>query len=926
MSRLGLLLLLASLAASASATGDSYFGQQRDLAERLRGLEASLAASGQSLADPAPQLPPPEPLHLALGSLDSLLRELAESGALVNALEELRSAVDGTSLMAAAASSTIGQCATDGLNFANNIANYYNATISNCKRNGTLDCACSRQRSQKLTASSWILKVLDSFGKVPAGFLSGNTFWIGDYEQCTKLAVHQSGGNFKGQYCTLYMPINLDMSGALVASSSKCSNNSDPLQKGRKLAQSSVLRYGFCVPNSCDGSLLNQTLFSPLLLNITNNLLNQMLKGKLDKPLKKLPFIGINCHSPAKDRLKDDGFAIAMIVLLAFFAFLLIVGTAYEYLDYGPRAEAFPLKASQPGEMSRAEYYASVSGFQKALLAFSVIGNGKKVLSMEAKAGQLDCIHGIRFISMTWVILGHTYYFAAKYVANLVDFMQILKEFSSQAVLNATVSVDSFFVISGLLMTYLFLSTTNKRKGRNLRSVYHWIMYYVHRYIRLTPVYAIILGLDIGLFKYLTDGPLWNQEGVEINNCKDSWWYNILYVNNFFGVDDLCMGHSWYLAIDMQIYWVAPPVLVLFWFFAPGAILILTALIALHFGLNAYVEWDWDFPPNAAWTLAPQQFNPNPLVGLWYFKYDYVPTYTRCGTYCIGMLFGYALYRIHKRSGALKYHINRWLNLAIWLLMAVAACWVLYGLWPISRGDISPKSFNIFYAAANRLIWGVAVGWVVFACVTGNGGPVNTLLSSPYIFPFSRLTYCAYLIHPFVMYYEYSGADRPVYFKDHYTFVYYFFAHFTVAYALAFILSLAFESPILTLEKLILPRDTSDRKQRPATPPVTAAAAPASQPPQPPRAQSPPPATFEAPPTELKVMPRTPTESDHGSSTASSPSSPRTLSSLPPTSPWNSIAFPDSDRPDSSVVYDSGSGSGEDGGRSNPAFRSDQHF
>jgi peptidoglycan/LPS O-acetylase OafA/YrhL len=50
---------------------------------------------------------------------------------------------------------------------------------------------------------------------------------------------------------------------------------------------------------------------------------------------------------------------------------------------------------------------------------------------------------------------------------------------------NATVSVDTFFVMSGFLLCYLFLERMKKTNGKSIKSVQFWIMYYVHRYIRL---------------------------------------------------------------------------------------------------------------------------------------------------------------------------------------------------------------------------------------------------------------------------------------------------------------------------------------------------------------------------------------------------------------------------------------------------------
>ena len=46
----------------------------------------------------------------------------------------------------------------------------------------------------------------------------------------------------------------------------------------------------------------------------------------------------------------------------------------------------------------------------KILLCFSVYSNGKKILSRVKLEGSIDCIHGIRFFSMCWVVMGHTWY------------------------------------------------------------------------------------------------------------------------------------------------------------------------------------------------------------------------------------------------------------------------------------------------------------------------------------------------------------------------------------------------------------------------------------------------------------------------------------------------------------------------------------
>jgi hypothetical protein len=55
-----------------------------------------------------------------------------------------------------------------------------------------------------------------------------------------------------------------------------------------------------------------------------------------------------------------------------------------------------------------------------ALHCFSVLNNGRKILSMKvtASSDNFGCIHGIRFFSTCWVVLGNTAYIVSDRVMN----------------------------------------------------------------------------------------------------------------------------------------------------------------------------------------------------------------------------------------------------------------------------------------------------------------------------------------------------------------------------------------------------------------------------------------------------------------------------------------------------------------------------
>jgi hypothetical protein len=46
---------------------------------------------------------------------------------------------------------------------------------------------------------------------------------------------------------------------------------------------------------------------------------------------------------------------------------------------------------------------------KEVLTAFSIYSNGKKLLSTKSPADTLHSLHGIRFITVCWVVWGHRY-------------------------------------------------------------------------------------------------------------------------------------------------------------------------------------------------------------------------------------------------------------------------------------------------------------------------------------------------------------------------------------------------------------------------------------------------------------------------------------------------------------------------------------
>jgi len=245
-----------------------------------------------------------------------------------------------------------------------------------------------------------------------------------------------------------------------------------------------------------------------------------------------------------------------------------------------------------------------------------------------------------------------------------------------------------------------------------------------------------------------------------------------------------CMGWSWYLANDMQFYWISPFMLIpLFYSKIFGTISCLCFILA-NFISAALISKHYEY------VIGGNQKDN--------FNNMYIKPWCRVGPYAVGIFLGYVLYKTK-----CKVKMNKFVNILGWLCATGLALVVLYGQYNEGTEPKFTEETSALYTATHRTVWGMTVAWVIYACATGYGGPVNALLSWKGIIPLSRLTYCAYLVHPLVQA-VYYGSRRTLMRWYDLEIIYLFLAHLCVSYAAAFLVSLAFESPMMALEKVLL--------------------------------------------------------------------------------------------------------------------------
>jgi len=659
---------------------------------------------------------------------------------------------------------------------------------------------------------------LDALGKPPSGLLAGNVMaWPGSYSECTKMIVG-------AHYClaSINVPIKLNI--------------------GIAADKESVdIAWGICAPKQCseqDMTKLLEELFS--VLNRTG--IRVKLKPKYPYPDAK----AVNCNKRSEYKIG----VIITLSLCGLIVFLCLVGTLMDLIISFTTPHSSPVNKSKgfmpirngsiatdhqetphvPNPNGNANHDSfgttqhttddtpaiqpspeeNVTGgptlpsyHQKKtkphvvirfFLCFSLIQNTNRIMDTQVPRGAITSVNGMRVLSMFWVILGHTHLqFSQTCFANAAIGIPAAKQkFPFQVVNNASLAVDCFFFLSGLLVAYVSFRHMEKKRGQ-----LPLFKYYFHRFWRLTPTYMFVLLFYMKLRGFLGEGPMWfTWQSTTL--CDKYWWTNLLYINNFYPKDwnDMCMQWGWYLANDMQFYVIAPIILfTAYRFRLRGLIASVGSLMSASFITTAVIYYYYNHAPGKPAGSGSIHDDTSSM--------SYDKPYCRIAPYLVGMTLGFLL--LYTRDWKMSKVPSYLFNVAGWIVAIALALSTLYGPFKTVRKNNQQPFTRVedtMYGTFARFSLSLALAWVIFACHRGLGGLVDKILSARFWMPLSRLTYCAYLVHLIALgalVRSYKTANT--YDDVHMAFIY--GGVVVISYAAAFIVSVCVEFPVMQLEKLL---------------------------------------------------------------------------------------------------------------------------
>ncbi|XP_055913781.1 nose resistant to fluoxetine protein 6-like [Eupeodes corollae] len=598
-----------------------------------------------------------------------------------------------------------------------------------------------------------VARFFDSWGKFPSGILYGHLRDLGNYDQCVKTSVelNETIGIATGKYCTASFPLT---SPTTFSENDLSLLRENPLDEKISLRNVIRIKIGVCIPDTCSPVLITQ-IFQRVLANVLNGTLSEVTVSGCS--VNKTP--------------EYEALDIFAIVLFSTIGGLMVLSTFYDLFT-----STFEKKPKQ------------------LLMAFSVISNGRKLFMINTKKSpnSIDCLTGIRVFSMIWVLHCHNYmFYATQNLINFSDSLSWYKKPWSMVVLMGTVSVDSFFLLSGLLVAWLGLRELDKTKGK-----LNVPMMYFHRYIRLTPALAAVVLFYVTLIKFIGSGPFRQTYNKASETCEDSWWATLLYVQNYVAPEKMCIMQSWYLAIDTQLYFLSPLVLIPLWKWGRRYVPVLIVLALLSIGCTIATFFSEGYTSLIGFGEAERT------------RRVYFPTHTRYSVWLVGICLGYFMH-LNRQKSMRPPMVFRMIG---WIICFTTLLSIIFGpYFTIS----SSESASVFHAASyeslKRVSWSIALAWIVFACHFGFGGIVNSILSHPIWQPLGRLNYCMYLVHITVQTINFGTVRTDAYFSDYRLYLT-FWSTFGISVLVSTVLSLSFEAPVLVIEKVLFSKSHQNEK------------------------------------------------------------------------------------------------------------------
>ncbi|KAB0804317.1 hypothetical protein PPYR_01287 [Photinus pyralis] len=610
-------------------------------------------------------------------------------------------------------------------------------------------------------------------------------FHVDDYDRC--MALKQ-----KALYCSVTIQLS-----PFHTNHSKVWKTIEKVISNEKYYRHDRLRHMICVRQFCPSTSKKISI----LKHDETSLKDEISECYSDK-YAHLDLNGsvtqIRCETD-QPRYSLDLLDICIAALYGVILLFLIIGTVYE--------GTARLKTKE-------EYEALTTSTCGSIIScFSLIKNWKRLAgkSTNVDVRPLKCMNGLRTCNIMAVILSHTFILSLAVPSVNPTFLETASEKPVyMLVMNGTVVIQTYFVMAGWLLSYNFFKIFEKEKRLKISYI---ILAFVQRYIRLTPCLALVIAFNATWLYHLGSGPFWDKiVGDEYRNCRNNWWVNLLYINNYYDFQNTCMLHTWYLGADTQLFILALLVMALIWKCKKYLKVIFGTCLIVSFIVPGVVNYIYDYD-------IIVRYYPEPLYRIVLhvneFRLMYITAHTNIGGYVIGMIFGY-IYYAYKDINVFN---KRFYQLLWWLFIWGVPLTVIFIAHSFYQETYVPSRIGAaIYTTVGRNFFALAIALATFGVTQKIGWFLRScIVWSPFQI-MGRITYCVYLVHLSLIRIRIGQGRTPVY-SSVYTLLTSTLTDIFMSFIFGLFLCLFVELPTSALQKLMLPEmknkvDRNAQKQK----------------------------------------------------------------------------------------------------------------
>jgi peptidoglycan/LPS O-acetylase OafA/YrhL len=456
-----------------------------------------------------------------------------------------------------------------------------------------------------------LMKLLDAVGRPEAGLLMGHPFWLGSYVECqhlNALGLGEHGAHGRGRRLAGHTDFGTRYCVGKLAFKSWLPDEEGRHEGGQPLRQQSI-KVGLCLPRQCDSLELFRHsgggAHREAAIESVRRLAERLVRFNLNDRIyagAHFKLVDIYCL-PLAERRQLGAFAYLLLSFIVGWLSLAILCTALRAARKN-RQNHPPNDGDGGADIHRRRAVAQLEELlgeklidklaidvnfglflkAKQRSMFSQAINDDSSLAA-APIVDLNVLDSVKHLGCVGVIFAHvllTYLTLGTSYSHTIE--NIGRDFRTMLLLSLNNIVDTFFVISGLLVAYLALKRTHSPRteddvsepsrqlpkvsgGRDgaarwRRLATGYLRTVANRYLRMAPLYFLVYAFAKTVSVNLGEGPLWdyatNAQSLRGLCKRESWLWPLTFASDLKPISQHCVPPAWSISVDMQFFLLAP--------------------------------------------------------------------------------------------------------------------------------------------------------------------------------------------------------------------------------------------------------------------------------------------------------------------------------------------------------------------------------